>query len=118
MQLPRSGSTATVVVIAVVVLIILGVALFLWRPKVAAPQAIIGQVTAIRAADGKPTYLLTSLGAKAGITPGTKLHVIRDGKPVAELMVETVTSAAEGSACRVLSASVPSFVEGDMVRVP
>lgn len=61
-----------------------------------------GAVTAVRQAEGLPTYILTDVGRLAGVKPGDRIALVSDGRTIVQMLVETVTDDGRGSTCRIL----------------
>ncbi len=68
---------------------------------VQASRVVRGAVTAVRQAEGLPTYVLTDVGRLVGAKPGDRLALERDGRTIIQMLVETVTEDGHGSTCRI-----------------
>jgi hypothetical protein len=119
----RRGSAAFIVLLIVIVLVLAGVLgwiLLAPKPAPAAAKAA-ASVIAVRQAENLPTYLQTGFHTGQGAAVGGKLLLVRDGKPVATLMIESCD--AQGSTCRILpdswaAGASTTVAEGERVEAP
>lgn len=82
---PAAPRRMPLVLIVLIILIVVSVAAVLLMPR---SPAAVARVSAVKAAEGLPTYLSLDAGAEAGLAAGSRLVLLRDGRPVATLAVE------------------------------
>jgi hypothetical protein len=136
---PCRGSAIVSILVVVLIFILVAAGFVLWRssslaaPVLAAPTAPnsgvrtpaaddhTAAITAVRQAENLPTYLQTGLSTNQGAAVGGKLVLLRDGKAVATMLIESCD--ADGSSCRILPDSWATGVDhtvkiGESVRLP
>jgi hypothetical protein len=85
------------------------------------PQKPTFAITAVKQAPDLPTYVQTGYAVANGAAVGGKLALLREGKPVATLLIESCDT--QGSTCRVLADSwatgaATAITVGETVAVP